>query len=249
MKTKLMAAAAVLALSAGVVFAATANFSEGFNNLKSTHWMRGRDVITMPFGARDFNWFNDFWNYEEEEWVVTEVSDSTQVLGDANGGELVLTTLTTENDMAALQSVKEVFTFAAGKKMYFEARIKPGLDATQSDYVIGLQIRDTTPIATITDGVYFIKDDGDALLDFHSMSGSVDTAALGIHTVVESTYIKVAFYYDGVSTFTYAVDDVVLGNMTATPTATELTVSFAALAGTTAAVTLAVDYINVWRER
>ena len=249
MKKQLLAAAAAIALSAGVVFAAPANFPNGMSNLPAAHWMEGRDVITMPFGARDFNWFNDFFNYEEEEWVVTEVSDSTQVLADGNGGELVLTTLTSENDMAALQSVKEIFTFAAGKQMYFEARIKPGADATQSDYVIGLQVRDTSPIATITDGVYFIKDDGDALLDFHSMSGSADTAALGIHTVVASEYMKVAFYYDGISTFTYAIDDVVLGHMTATPTATELTVSFAALAGTTAEVTLTVDYINVWRER
>ena len=248
MKTKLMAAVAALALSAGVVFAATANFSEGFNNLPATHWMRGRDKLTSPFGARDYTWFDDFFKYTAGDWVVTEVSDSTQAMGDANGGELVLTTLGTENDMAALQSVGEIFTVPAGKQMYFESRLKIG-DATQSDFVMGLQVRDTSPIASITDGVYFIKDDGDALLDFHSMSSSVDTSATGIHTVVDATYLKMAWFYDGVSTITYAVDDVVLGSIAATPSTTEMTVSFAVLAGSAAADVMTVDYVSVWRER
>ena len=247
MKTKLLTACAVLALSAGVVFAAPAFFSDGFNNLPSSHWMRGRDVITMPFGARDFNWFNDFFNYEEEEWVVTEINDSTQAMGDANGGVLVLTTLTAENDAASLQSVGEIFTFASGKEVYFESRFKIG-DATQSDFVMGLQVRDTTPLA-VSDGVFFQKDDGDALLDVHSCASSTCSDATGVYTVVDDTYVKLSFYYDGGTTITYAVDDVIKGTMTATPATTELTVSFAVHAGSAAADVLTVDYINVWRER
>lgn len=247
MKRKLLAATAALALSAGVVFAATANFPDGFNNLKSSHWMRGRDVLTMPFGARDFQWFDDFWKYTAGDWVVTEINDSTQAMGDANGGVLVLTTLATENDAASLQSVGEVFTVASGKKMYFESRFKIG-EATQSDFVMGLQVRDTTPLA-VSDGVFFQKDDGDALLDFHSMASSVDTTTSGVYTVVDDTYMKLSFYYDGVSTFTYAVDDVIKGTLTATPSTTEMTVSFAVHAGSAAADVLTVDYINVWRER
>ena len=247
MKTKLLTACAVLALSAGVVFAAPALFSDGFNNLPTSHWMRGRDVITTPFGARDFTWFDDFFKYTAGDWVVTEINDSTQALGDANGGTLVLTTLTAENDAASLQSVGEVFDVIVGKKMYFESRFKIG-DATQSDFVMGLQVRDTTPLA-VTDGVFFQKDDGDALLDFHSMSASVDTTTSGVYTVVDDTFLKVAWYWDGVSTFTYAVDDVVKGTLTATPSTTEMTVSFAVHAGSAAADVMTIDFINVWRER
>ena len=247
MKTKLLTACAVLALSAGVVFAAPAFFSDGFNNLPASHWMRGRDVITTPFGARDFTWFDDFFGYTAGDWVVTEINDSTQAMGDANGGTLVLTTLTAENDAASLQSVGEIFTVIVGKEMYFESRFKIG-DATQSDFVMGLQIRDTTPLA-VSDGVFFQKDDGDALLDFHSMSGSVDTTTSGVYTVVDDTYLKVSWYWDGVSTFTYAVDDVVKGTLTATPSTAEMTLSFAVHAGSAAADVLTVDYINVWRER
>lgn len=247
MKRKLLAASAALALAAGVAFAGVQNFPDGINNLSSSHWMRGRDVITMPFGARDFNWFDDFFKYTAGDWVVTEINDSTQAMGDANGGVLVLTTLSTENDAASLQSVGEVFTFASGKEMYFESRFKIG-EATQSDFVMGLQVRDTTPLA-VADGVFFQKDDGDALLDFTSMSGSVSTGVTGVHTVVDDTYMKLSFYYDGGTTIVYAVDDVVKGQLTATPSATEMTVSFAVHAGSAAADVLTIDYINVWRER
>ncbi|MDP1702586.1 MAG: hypothetical protein Q8L53_16735 [Aestuariivirga sp.] len=242
-----LAAFAALAMAAGLAYAAPANFSEGFNNLPAAHWMRGRDKLTTPFGARDFTWFDDFFKYTAGDWVVTEINDSTQAMGDANGGTLVLTTLTAEDDAAHLQSVGEIFTVLAGKQMYFESRFKIG-DATQSDFVMGLHIRDTTPLATSA-GVYFQKDDGDALLDFHSMSASVDTATTGIHTVVDDTFLKVSWFYDGISTFTYAVDDVVLGSLTATPSTTEMTVSFGVQAGSAAADVMTIDYIYVWRER
>ena len=146
-----------------------------------------------------------------------------------------------------MQWVGEIFTVLAGKKMYFESRFKIG-DATQSDFVMGLQVRDTTPLA-VSAGVFFQKDDGDALLDFHSMSASVDTTTSGVYTVADDTYLKVAWYYDGVSTFTYAVDDVIKGSLTATPSTTEMTISFAVHAGSAAADVMSIDYVSVWREK
>jgi hypothetical protein len=247
MKKRLLAASAALVMATGVAYATTQAFPDGFNNLPNSHWMRGRDKLTMPVPQRDYQWFDDFFKYTAGDWVVTEVSDSTQALADANGGELVLTTLTTEDDAAHLQSVGEIFTFASGKEAYFETRLHIG-EITQSDFVVGLQVRDTTPLA-VADGVYFQKDDGDALLDFHSMSGSADTASTGVHTMVASTYVKLAFYYDGATTITYAIDDVVGGSITATPTAVELTMSFGVQAGATGAEVLTVDYIHFWRER
>jgi|GEM_PF-640456 len=246
---KKLALLPLLALAfAASVIAAPDPHPRGFNNLPDGHWVRGRgDAITMPYPARDFQWFDDFFKYTAGDWVVTEINDSTQAMGDANGGTLVLTTLTAENDAASLQSVGEIFTLASGKEAFFEARFKIG-EATQSDFIMGLQVRDTTPLA-VADGVYFQKDDGDALLDIHSMATSVDTAALGIHTVVDDTYMKVSFYYDGGTSIVYAVDDVVKGTLTATPTTTELTISFAVHAGSAAADVLTVDYIHFWREK
>jgi len=247
MKRKIIAGFAALALATGVAYATTQNFPDGYNNLPNTHWMRGRDKLTMPVPHRDYQWFDDFFRYTAGDWVVTEVSDSTQAMGDGNGGELVLTTLTTEDDAAHLQSVGEIFTLASGKEAYFETRLHIG-EITQSDFVVGLQVRDTTPLA-VADGVYFQKDDGDALLDFHSMSGSADTASTGIHTMVASTYVKLAFYYDGGTNFIVAVDDVHVATVTATPTAVEMTVSFGVQAGATGAEVLTMDYIHIWRER
>ena len=245
---RLAAALAALAVASGIAYAAPQSFPDGLNNLPNSHWMRGRDRLPVPYPPVWSSWFDDFMSYTAGDWVVTEVSDSTQAMGDADDGVLVLTTLTTEDDAAHLQSVGEVYTFQSGKEVYFEARLKIG-DATQSDFVIGLQVRDTTPLATMTDGMFFQKDDGDALLDFHSMASSADTASTGVHTVVDDTYMKLAFYYDGGTQVLVSVNDALVATVTATPSTTELTVSSAVQAGSAAADVLSVDYIWVAKER
>ena len=247
MKLRLVAALAALLALPGVAFAAPEAFPNGFNNVPATHWMRGRDVLEIPYPTRWVSWFDEFTKYTAGDWVVTEISDSTQALADADDGILLLTTLTTEDDAAHLQSVGELFTFESGKKAYFEARLRIG-DATQSDFVIGLQVRDTTPLA-VANGVVFQKDDGDARLDFHSMSGSVDTASTGVYTVVDNTYLTIAYYYDGGTNFQVAVNDTVVASVTATPPTTELTVSFGVQAGSAAADVLSLDYVWAVKER
>ena len=255
MKTKLLTACAVLALSAGFAFAEPTPFPRGFNNLPDGHWIRGRgDAITMPYPARDNMWFDDFCKFEEttgDDWTITQVeagaSDSTEAVADADDCILAMTSDSNENDGTQIQSIGEVFTFTSGKEMYFETRLKIG-DATQSDFHIGLQIRDTTASA-VSDGVFFEKVDGSAALNLDSYVGSVEATASGLYTVVDDTYITISWYYDGGTSLVAAVDNVVVGTLTTTPTTTELTVSAGVLAGSGAADVLSVDYIYVWKER
>lgn len=228
-------------------------FPNGFNNLPSTHWMAGRDALPVPFDARWYVWFDDFTKYTAGDWVIqtTEAggNSATEALGDANGGTLVLTNDINDNDLDFLQTVGEIFTFESGKEVYFEARFK-AVDATQTEYIIGLQVRDVTALA-VADGVYFQKDDGDTALDFHSMSGSVDSAATTVHTMVTDVFVTVAFYYDGGTTILAAVDDVLVATLSAvTPPTTELTVSFGHQTGEATNVkVMTLDYILVARER
>jgi len=206
----------------------------------------------LPDPSSWHTYFDDFDTYTAADWVVTEVGVATQALTDADGGVLLITNAAADDDSSFSQKVGESFLLTAGKRAVFKARFKVNL-ATESDFVIGLQITDTTPL-DVTDGVYFRKDDGDALLDVvcrkDTTTGS--TSATGIATVVADTYLVVAWYYDGKGELKYFVNDVQLGTLTATSAFlpdTELTVSYGVQNGTTSATIMSVDYLMAAIER
>jgi hypothetical protein len=255
MKALLRLAAIAAVLMPVAAFAAPENFPDGMNNLPSTHWFAGKQALPGPFPPRWFEVFEEFSSgsagYTEADWVLTTTEagagSATEAVTDEDGGTLLITNDAADNDADFYQSKGEVFTFAAGKKLYCEFRFKVS-DATQSDFIFGLQVRDTTPLA-VSDGVFFMKDDGDALLDFHSFSGSVDSAASGIATVT-TAYAKYAFYYDGATRIQAAVNDAIVAELTqVTPPTTELTVSFGVQNGEAVAKTMSVDYLYCAKER
>lgn len=198
-------------------------------------------------------YFNDFDHYTAGDWTVTEIgAGGTQALGDADGGVLVITTDALDDDQVTLQKVGESFLLESGKEAWFKARFKVA-DATQSDFQIGLVVTDTTPLDA-TDGVYFQKDDGDALLDVicrkNATTGS--TSATGIHTVVDDTYLTVGWYYNGISELKYFVNDVHKGTLSASSAYlpdTELTVSMSFKNGEAGAIAMSVDYVFVAKAR
>ena len=209
------------------------------------------------FGSPNpFKWhvfFDDFDTYTVGQWTITTTEagagSATEALTNVDGGALLITNDDADNDADFFQKVGESFLFAAGKKLIFSARFKVS-DATESDVVIGLQITDTSPLA-VTDGVYFLKDDGDANIDFHVIKNSTDTAASAIATLVSDTYVTLSFYYDGKSSILYYANDVHLGTSVTTnlPDDEELTVSFGIQNGEAVAKTMTLDYIFVAKER
>lgn len=249
-----LTALAAIAFAAGVAFAAPQNFQDGMNNLPATHWMRGKDVLAAPYPARWYTFFEDFTKeYTEADWTLTTTEagsgSATEVITDEDKGILLITNDNADDDRDFYQTKQEGWTFTAGKKLYFEARFKT-LEVIQEDFVMGLQVRDTTPLA-VSDGIFFQKDDGDAILDFHSCIASVCSDSTGVKTLTADTYYTMSFYYDGVSTVQVAVDNVILGTYTiATPPTTELTISFGVQQGEVTNVkTMSVDYIYVAKER
>lgn len=207
----------------------------------------------MPDPTSWHVYFNDFDTFTAADWTITTVElgagSASEALTDADGGVLLITNDAADNDSDFFQKVGESFLFAAGKKLLFKARFKVS-DATQSDFVLGLQITDTTPLA-VSDGVYFQKDDGDASLDFHVTKNSTSTDATAIATVSDDTYLTVAFAYDGKDEIKYFVDDVHLGTAATTnlPDDEVLTVSFGIQNGEAVAKTMSLDYIAVAKER
>lgn len=194
-------------------------------------------------------YFNDFDTYTAADWTVTEVGVATQALTDADDGILLITNAAADNDMTGMNKVGESFLFETNKKLLFKSRFKVS-DATQSDFVMGLQITDTTPLA-VTDGVFFQKDDGDANLDFHVTKDSTATDSTALATVADDTFLDVGFYYDGDSEIKIFVDNDLVGTSVVTnlPDDEELTISLAIQNGEAVAKTMSVDYIFVAKER
>lgn len=210
-------------------------------------------MFGMPDPTEWHVYFNDFDTYVAGDWTITTTEagagSATEALTDADHGVLLITNDAADNDNDFFQKVGESFLFASGKKLFFKARFKVS-DATQSDFVMGLQITDTTPLA-VTDGVYFMKDDGDANLDFYVTKNSTSTSASAVHTVVDDTYLTVAFYYNGKDAVEYFVDDVKKGTLATTnlPDDEVLTISFGLQNGEAVAKTMSLDYIFCAKQR
>jgi len=209
--------------------------------------------MVQPDPTLFHTYFQDFDTYTAGDWTVTETDASaTQALTAGDGGLLLITNTAADNDLVALQKNPAAFTFTAGKKTFFRCRFKVS-DATQSDLVFGLQVVDSTPL-DVTDGIYFLKADGAATLDFicrkNASTGSVTATAVA--TMADDTFIELGFYYDGQSKVAYEINGSVLGSLDASSAYlpdTTCTVSFALQNGEAVAKTMTVDYVYVAKER
>jgi len=206
--------------------------------------------LGQPAATNFHTYFEDFDYYTAGDWTVTETdAGATQALTDGDGGLLLITNTAADNDLVSLQKKGESFRFATGKALFFEARFKVS-DATQSDVVIGLQITDTTPL-DVTDGVFFIKADGAATVDFLVEKNNTATTASAIATMANDTFIRLGFYYDGASAVQYFVNGTYTGSSVTTnlPDDEDMTVTIAIQNGEAVAKTMTVDYIYVAKER
>lgn len=199
------------------------------------------------------NYFNDFDLFTASDWIITTVEagagSATEVIEDEDGGVLLLTNDDADDDSDFLQLTNETFKIATGKKLFFKSRLKIS-DAIQSDFIMGLQITDTTPL-DVTDGIFFRKDDGDANLDFVVEKNNTATTTAAIATIVDDTYLDIGFVYNGVDAVEFYVNNVRLGTSVITnlPDDEELTISFGIQNGEAVAKTMSIDYIQVAKER
>lgn len=210
------------------------------------------DQYGLPDPSQWHTYFSDFDSYTAGDWVVTETdAGATQALTAGNGGWLLVTNTAADNDLVSLQKTPAAFTLDATKKALFKCRFKVS-DATQSDLAIGLQIVDTTPLA-VTDGIWFRKDDGDALLDFivqkDDTTGKSESLAVG--TVVSDTFITVAWSYNGNGVVSAFVDNnkvVEISTASYFPDSI-LTITMAVQNGEAVAKTMTVDSVFAAIER
>lgn len=195
----------------------------------------------------------------DANWTVTLSTGGTVAQLDGSGGLTRLANSSTDDNAIWFQKLGEAFTWSASKKMMFVARFKVS-DATQSDFVMGLQITDTSPL-DVTDGIFFIKSDGSTTCTLRVEKN--DSAATGTAaTIVSDTFVELAFVYNGApyqsstNVTTYDFDIYKDGNYVTSVAATttvpddeDLTISFGIQNGEALAKTMTIDYILAARER
>jgi hypothetical protein len=210
--------------------------------------------MPLPSDQTHYGYFNDFMTYNSGDWTITTTEDgtgsATEAITSGAGGQFLITNAAGDNDADFFNLKGESFLITGSKRAYFSARFKVS-DATQSDFVMGLQITDTTPLA-VSDGIFFIKDDGDTNLDFIVEKDGTSTDTTAIHTMADDTFVTVAFFVDpDTSLVHYSVNNaepvgVVNTNL---PDNEELTISFGIQNGAAAAKTMTIDYVTAIVER
>ena len=182
--------------------------------------------------------------YTAADFTETAVSvgagTSNIAVGTAGAGSLVFTCAAAEDDGIQTQYDGENFKFD-GDPIYFGISLQLN-DATQSDFLAGLCITDTTLLGGMTDGLYFQKVDGSTsvTLELEKDSTATSTAA---GTAADATDIVLEFYYDGTNVHWFV--DGVQGSSPVTtnlPDDEALTPSIALLTGEAVANTMTVNW-------
>lgn len=221
----------------------------GVNILSGTPLGGALHRFPVPFNPKVLTAYDHFLNYVAGDWTVTETqAGATQALINEQGGILRLTNTAADNDVNQIQKVGESWKLVAGKKTWFEAKIRCS-EATQTDLFVGLIITDTDLVGGVTDMIGFRKDDGDALIDFTSLKNSAGSSSTGVGTLAASTFVTLGFYFDGANIFVY-VDHVQKAYL---PAATfcddeELAITFSQTNGDANARTFDIDYYVVGQE-
>ena len=192
-------------------------------------------------------------------WLeVDDGGTGTNVLQDAANGVASIVTAAADNDYHAIRSLQQTWLFAAGKKLWFEARFKLAeattnesawwLGFTDTLTTGGLQANALGPLGTY-DGALIWKDEATMAIDFETSNASTQATGTALATVVTDTWTTVGFYFDGVattSTITPYIDGTAgtAQNITLSGLA-EMHMILGVKAGPTAAAeTLQVDYVK-----
>lgn len=241
----------------------TLNPVAGFSNAPLGSF--GAKFPTPLWPGSFYTWFSDFDRFDavasgKGDWLATLTN--TLITGaqvsDAFGGVLSITNTAADDDAFFAQwqgmnastsgAVAETFTFVAGKELFFACRFQIS-DATQTDFIIGLAVADTTPLDA-ADGVYFLKADGAATMALVEKIATPVTSSATVATITAATWVEAAFHYDGIDGVRAYIDGNYAGNVgiSALPT-TELAVTFGLQNGEAVAKTALIDWIYVARER
>jgi hypothetical protein len=195
--------------------------------------------------------------------AVNDGATGTPVFQDAAGGVFNVVTAAADNDYSAYKSLHQPFLFAAGKRLWFEARFKVA-EATvlESTWWFGLTDTTTTggmqanaagPLATY-DGALIWKEPETAMtVNFETSNAGTQATLTGFATSVTNVWQRCGFYFDGTATTSTITPFFKDGTTWTVGTPKNITLSgleemnlvYGIKAGPTAAAeTLQIDYIK-----
>lgn len=179
-----------------------------YNGVTTARPVEALSMFPLPVPSQVYNYFNDFTTYAAGDWTVTAGGAGSGVaLGTGVGGQLAITVATSgvESIVGGLNTTfTNATSNASGLKTWFRARVLLDATVANPDYQIGL----CTASATFngnTDGVYFTKATGATAWSFvlrkasTSTTVALPTAGTGVPT--GSTWVDMAYYFDGKGMF------------------------------------------------
>ena len=228
--------------------------ASAFENLKMSMW------------PDQFTYFDDFEQGALDathNWtIVKDTGASAAIAADGTGGEVNLTSAaTTDNDGASIQAKQESFALptSAGKKLYFETRVKIS-DATQTDFLVGFtETFATNPENALLSSnvIGFVKVDGSAIVKGTTESGDTQTlvefADTTKSTMQNDTYVTlglVATKNDTVNKVEFYINRNKVGQSTTNiPTANMKVMAMSVSGDTTGTKVTTIDYIMAAQDR
>lgn len=216
-------------------------FPAGLSTAKKTALLGD---FMLPDVTKAYVYFDDFNYYRATDWNITQVGSGSEDLTAVDGGALAIVTDSNASDFENLQKVGESFLFEPGKKLWFETRLKTS-DVSNSLNMIGL-----VNIST-NDGVFFNEMAGGGLRLFIEKNAVSTLVNLPI-SMVDDTFIRLGYVYDGKDKVTIFVDGVAVGSasdLVNLPDDEELAIDIKIETFTDSAATLTIDYIVAAKER
>jgi hypothetical protein len=183
-------------------------FPNGVVNQAENSIFGGALPFPVNLGYHQFN--DEFFEFTAAQWTVTETqAGATQAIANpGNGGIIALVNTAADDDLNAIQRVAagitgEAWLLDPAKK--FWARFVIGVsEDTQVDFIAGLQITDTTPLA-VSDGFFFRKSDGSTTINLVACKNATE-ATLAVGTALVGTLpasglltnaMTLDFFWDG----------------------------------------------------
>ncbi len=224
-------------------------FPNGVTNVNADDIFNG---LKLPDPTQYHTFFDDFDRYLASNWTITDTGTGVVAQIDGNGGLITITNDAAAADNTLLQNVSESFLIVAGKPIFFKARLSLG-DVVNTGFSIGLMVRDVATPLNPTDGIYFVKPDTSPIISVVARQTVAATVTAVVATLVNATFVELAFFYDGGDRVYYALNGTVTGYLqmsAATLPNTEMLIAVNSVngaAGSSEVVTL--DYIFCAQQR
>ena len=133
---------------------------------------------------------------------ATAVGTSIVEASDEPGFVAEIVTAALDNDGLTMQLVGTTFRPTAAREVSYGISLQAD-EALQSDFLVGLTVTSTDPLAAVSDGLYFRKIDGVATINAVTEKDSVETQAAAVATLAANTTVTLEIYCSGGSVSYY----------------------------------------------